>query len=122
MRCNRANCSYIHLKLKSGKPLGSIGELMSNFEPNLLTFNKDQNVYELDDSKIEHVHVSGLDEMDEAGEETMFSADPLGFFSLGNLEKAPPPPKRGGNQGHLPSHGACCAWEFPASRWVLCGA
>ena len=53
------------------------GELITDFDPTALSFNKDQNVYELDDVE---KNISGLDEAAQDGQESG-EADPLGLLN-----------------------------------------
>ena len=84
MRCNRPNCSYVHIKLKSGRNLGSVGivggELVEDVDVSKLTFDKSTNLYVLDDSSMPAGVMSVLEEgrlfEEESGE---ISADPLGL-------------------------------------------
>ena len=73
---------FVHVRLRSGKTLGSVGitggELMSEFAPSLLTYDKEAGAYVLDDEKLvaESEHVQGLEAQDDQEE---LQADPLGL-------------------------------------------
>ena len=83
MNCRRADCTYIHLRSKTGRPLNSIGveggDLMADFDPSLLAFDGETNTYVLDDGGIDFSaeENKGVDGP---------KADPLGL--LGNLSKS----------------------------------
>ena len=83
MNCRRPDCSYIHLRAKTGRPLNSIGveggDLMADFDPSLLAFDGETNTYVLDD---EGVDFSAEESKGVDGPK----ADPLGL--LGNLSKS----------------------------------
>ena len=81
MKCSRADCSYIHVKPRSGKSLNALGfsgvELVSDIDPASLTWDGGLNCYILDDEGDETPGHLGLVA---EGSEAEISAEPLGIL------------------------------------------